>query len=79
MSARSRIPAHAAPPRRPRWWRVAVLAASISLGALPASAQVPVPPAGAVVVVVMQSDGMALLPVGVAAVPPLACVPGGAP
>jgi hypothetical protein len=31
------------------------------------------------VVAVLQSDGLALLPVGIATVPPLACTPGGQP
>lgn len=73
MSARSRTPAHAAPPHRPRWWRVAVLAASISLGALPASAQAPVPPQGSLTLVALLSDGMTLHPVA-SGVLPVTCV-----
>lgn len=61
--------------------RTAIAAAAV-LASLPAAAagQAPeIPPAGVVVIAVMQSDGMALLPVGIATVPPLACAPGGQP
>ncbi len=37
------------------------------------------PPAGAVLVLVAQSDCLTWLPVGQAVVPPVACDPGGAP
>lgn len=61
--------------------RALVIAAALVLLTVPATAQAPapVPPAGSVVVLVMQSDGLALLPMGVATIDPLACSPGGAP
>lgn len=80
--------ARATPPRRtparrlPRGTSLVAIAAAALLVALPAAAADPtpeIPPAGSVVVAVLQSDGMALLPVGIATVPPLACAPGGAP
>ena len=53
---------------------LAILVAAVLL-ALPATAQEPLPPAGSVVVVVAMSDGLTLIPVGQAVVPPLACLP----
>lgn len=76
--------ARATPPRRvparrlPRGTSLAAVAAAAVLVALPAAAADPateVPPAGSVIVAVLQSDGLVLLPVGIATVPPLACDP----
>lgn len=66
--------------------RLAALGATLALatlaliagarGASPAPAQpAGQPPAGAVLIVVAQSDGLAWLPVGQAVVPPTACQP----
>ena len=62
--------------------RLAAALAAALLLALPASAATPtpaprpdVPPAGTVVVVVFQSDGMSVMPVAQGTVPPLACLP----
>ena len=60
--------------------RIVAVAIVLLLLALPATAQAPtVPPAGAVVIIVGVSDGLTVLPFGQAVVPPLACLPGGAP
>jgi hypothetical protein len=48
------------------------LTADASRAADPAPEQ---PPAGAVLVIVAQSDGLTWLPVGQAVVPPTACIP----
>lgn len=84
MSAfsRRRMPDRTPPRRLPRGTSVAAIAAAALLATLPAAAAgqtTEVPPAGVVVIAVMQSDGLALLPVGIATVPPLACDPGGQP
>ena len=79
---RRRMPARTAPRRLPRGTHAAAIAAAALLATLPAAAAGPaseVPPAGAVTIVVLQSDGLAQLPVGVATIPPLACDPGGTP
>lgn len=58
--------------------RIAAVLAALLLLATPALAATPtatIPPAGSVVVVVLQSDGLALLPFGTGIVPPLACAP----
>lgn len=62
--------------------RLIAAIAVLTLAAVPVAAATPAPvtpPAGAVVVVVGISDGMTVLPVGQAVVPPLACDPGGRP
>lgn len=56
--------------------RILAIAAALLLPALPVAAAVPaatIPPSGSAVIVVMVSDGLALLPVDVTIVPPLAC------
>lgn len=75
-------PDHTPARRLPRGTSLVAIAAAAVLVALPAAAADPapeIPPAGSVVVAVLQSDGLALLPVGIATVPPLACDPGGQP
>lgn len=58
----------------------ALVLATLALTAAASRAQAPEqPPAGAVLVLVMTSDGLTWLPVGQAVVPPTACAPGGAP
>ena len=56
---------------------IALVMGGLALTATGTGAQVPegIPPAGSVTVVVLQSDGLALLPVGVAVIPPIACLP----
>lgn len=51
----------------------------VAIAAAALVASLPVAAAGAVTIVVLQSDGLAQLPVGVATIPPLACDPGGTP
>lgn len=49
--------------------RILALAAALALLALPASAQAPVPPEGALVIVVGLSDGLTVLPISSGVVP----------
>lgn len=76
------IGAGTCPRRVPRWASVIAIASAVAIAtaalvATAGEAQTPVPPAGSVAIVVMQSDGLTLLPVGSAVIPPLACDPGG--
>ena len=70
---RQRMPYPTAPIRLPRGTHLVAIAAAALVASLPVAA------AGAVTIVVLQSDGLAQLPVGVATIPPLACDPGGTP
>lgn len=75
-------PRRTAPRPLPRGTRQAAVAAALLIASLPAVAAgqaAEVPPAGAVTIVVLQSDGLAQLPVGIATIPPVACAPGGTP
>lgn len=84
MSAytRRRAPGRTPPRPLPRGTSAAAAGAAMVLaslalvaGARAASPALEQPPAGAVLVVVAQSDGLTWLPVGHAVVPPIACEP----